>query len=408
MTAATHSSPNDDTPVGAEPAAASPSAAPPVTRHRVRSQRVVVVHRPTERGDADPDQIAHALHQVELNGQRTHLISNDVAQRDFEVAVVHPAKPALPRWAAWLGATRGAPVLVWAAEVPAPTPQAFLAGLHRPRLAALGMALLLLAGLGWLHLPDPTPGEVLASRYGLTGGVLLLLVAWHEVVRHLGRRPVDLATVHDLFQYPLHAAPERFETASSPQITLGDKLLRVVRGQVSEVTHWLHPGPMHPGARPSPQLRLRFRMDGRRFEGRTAYQGTFSHPFIVPGDEVRVAVQPSGDGGWRVVALANLSDGHLMFDEADERLQPVSGAVRTALNLLSMGVAGFLVIWLGIGPAADDVSGVLFTTCASLAGWIGATVLWKRQRRNQLAVALGAAPGEQARRRVAVVPLSAV
>lgn len=351
-------------------------------------------------------QVAHALHQVEVNGRRTHLISSDIAQRDFEVAVVHPTQPTLPRWAAWLGAVRGMPTLVWAADVPAATPTPFLAQLNRPRLMALGVVLLLLVALAWFHLPIPTPSEMLASRYGFTAALLMGWVVWHETVRHLRRMPVNLDTVHELFRYPLQTVPAHFEAAGTPQITLGETLLRVVRGRVSEVTHWLHPGPTHLGARAVPQVRFRFRMDGRRFEGRTAHQGPFSHPFILPGDEVRVAVQPSGDGGWRVVALANLSDGHLMFDETDERLQPISGASRTALNLLGMGSAGLLAIWLVIGPAADDVSAALFTSCASLAGWIGATMAWKRQRRNRLAVSLGAVYGEQAERRVSVLPLS--
>ncbi len=386
-----------------------PASSEPVliTRHPLRSQRSIVVHPCDARGDADLGSVAHALNQVEVQGARTHLISNDCLRDSFEVAVVHPVGGPLPRWAKWLGASRGAPVLVWAADVPSTKSPAW-GGVVRPHhLALLGLTMLALAGLAWWHAtPTDDVGDMVFSRYGLTAVVLLGLLGWRDVVTHLARLSVDLSAVHPLFQYPLHPTPGRFDTANHVQINIGDTLLRIVRGEVSEVTHWLHPGVAYPGAQPEPQLRFRFYMNGRRFEGRTAHQAPCSHPFIVAGDELRVAVQPTGDGGWRVVALANLSDGHLMFDETDERLKLISGASRHAISLLGMGTAALVAIWLSVGPQGDDITKVLLTTCLSLGGWIGVTMAWKRRRRAQLAVALGTRLQEQRQRRVVMTPVN--
>lgn len=377
-----------------------------VTRHQLHSQRRTIVHACDARGEADPANVAHALNQVEVHGTRTHLISNDFARQSFDVQVVHPVGGPLPRWAQWLGATRGTPVLVWAADLPTAKTRAWGGTMRAQHVALLLLALLGLAALAWWHTPPTaTVADWALSRYGLTALVLLGLLGWREVRTHLRRLSVDLSGIHPLFRYPLQPIPERFDAAHAASINLGHTLLRIVRGKVTEVTHWLHPGIAYPGAQPQPQLRFRFHMDGRRFEGRTAHQVPFSHPFIVPGDELRVAVQPSGDGGWRVVALANLSDGHLMFDETDDRLQLISGASTHAVSLLGMSSAALLAIYLGLGPQWDEVALVLLTACLSLAGCIGVTVAWKRRQRAQLALALGTRLQEQGQRRVTVTPL---
>lgn len=385
------------------------SVSTPVTRHRLPSHRSVVVHAPNERGDADLGRVVHALHQVEVQGRRTHLIHSDTGPSDFDVAIVHPTTSDWPAWVRWLGAAPAEPVLVWAADMPPAESRSFLAGVRRQRLALVGLALGVLAILGWLHAPaGASLGEVVVSRHGLAALLLLTVAGGAEALRHLRRLPVDLSSVHNLFRYPLSEVPGDFDTPAHAQLTLGDTLLRVVRGRIDKVTHWQHPGPVQLGARRQPQRRFRFQMDGRRFEGRTAAHGNaFSHPFLVPGDEVRVAVHPTGNGGWQVVALANLTDGHLVFDETDERLQTVSDASRAALGLLGLGAAAILALWLGAGPAADDASLVLLSSCAALALWIGATSAWKHRRRSRLARALGAADRrEQKRRRLAVTPVT--
>ncbi|MES2889464.1 MAG: hypothetical protein V4739_15830 [Pseudomonadota bacterium] len=385
------------------------SFSPSVSRHRLHSHRTVAVHAPNERGDADLGRVVHALHQVEVQGRRTHLIHTHAQPSQFDVAVVHPARPQWPAWVGKLGAAPAEPVLLWAADMPPATSRSFLAGMHRQRLALLGLAWLVLAVLAWLHAPaGASLGDIVASRHGGVALLLLGVAGWLEAVRHLRRLPIDLSSVHSLFRYPLADVPGSFDAPAQAQMILGDTLLRVVRGRVDEVTHWQHPGPTHPGARRQPQRRFRFQMDGRRFEGRTAaHRGSFSHPFLVPGDEVRVAVQPSGDGGWRVVALANLTDGHLVFDETDERLQTVSDASQTAMGLLGLGAAAVLALWLGAGPAADDVSLALLSSWVALALWIGAPSAWKFERRSRLARALGTVHRrEQKRRRLAVTPVT--
>lgn len=383
----------------------TPAAGPAVTPHTLVSRRAVTVYRPDETGQPDRASEAYTLSCVEVAGGRACLRSNEVPGRRFTVSVVHPPARPLPRWARWVGVTRSAPLLVWGGGPLPPRDAGFLSGLDVGLLWKLLLGVLLLWVPAFFHLPKgASAGDVLASRYTLATVAVLGLFLWRQVAGHAHRLRADASEVFHSFRYPLQPLPTGFK-AGIASVMLGATRLPVMQGQASDAVHWLHPGPEVDGSHTQPRTCFRFQADGHRFEGCTARQDQKGHPFIVPGDRVRMVVEPGRDGTLRVLALANLTDGHLLLDETDERLATTHGAVVLFGVLLLLVLPVLLGVWLLAGPQADALSAGLLAACIGLAvGW-GVARWLRRRRRAALAQALGATLDDMDARGIRVAPL---
>lgn len=380
----------------------------PITRHRLTARRTVVVWKPDEHGEPDTTTPAYALNRVDLGDRCTYLRSNEIDRREFnEISVVHPPAAALPRWARWLGLERSDPLLVWGAHPLTPDPSGLLQGLGMGALCTVLGGVVLLAGLAWWHLPARASlADVATSRYAVAAAALLAAWVWNIAMTRAGRLQADASQVHRYFRYRLGLAPTGLK-AGIASVGIGGKVFQVLQGKADEVVHWLHPGPEIDGAHHSFQSRFRCRVDGREVEGQTRRQSHDAQPFIVPGDLLRMVVEPPAEPGGRtrVLALANLSDGHLLFDETDDRIagMAIQGAGPAILSMLAL--LALLVAWLGFGPDADGVSWGLLGLCVVLATWSGVAMGLRRRRRAAVARALGAQVSELQRRSLTLEPL---
>jgi hypothetical protein len=376
-----------------------------VTHHTLKARRAVTVYKPDVKDQPDLGSEAYTLNRVDVSGWYACLRSNDAVCREFKVALVHPPADPLPHWAGWLGVKRSLPMMVWGGGSLPPHNPGFLQSLDTGLLWKLLLGLLLLWALGFFHLPqNASVVDVLASRYMLATVVVLGMYLWSQCAGHARRLLADDSDVFRYFKYSLKPAPTGFK-AGIASVTLGATVLRVMQGKASDVVHWLHPGPEVDGAHYRPRVCFRFQADGRTFEGCTTRQDWTAHPFIVPGDLLRMAVEPGSDGKLRVLALANLSDGHIVFDETDDRISTTSGSGAVAMPLLFFGLMALLIAWLGAGPQADALSAGLLVLCIGLAAWTGLATSARRQRRAALARVLGATLDEFDARSIGVEPL---
>lgn len=348
--------------------------------------------------------VAYVLCRLDLASRCAYLRSNDAQRREFTVSVASPPRTPLPRWAAWFGAKRGEPQLIWGSARLSPRGVSFLSGLDFADLWKIVLGVVLLWCLALWHLPRGISlVGVLTSRYALATVLLVGVYLWGELTGYLRRLEVDLSGMRMYSGYALRLPPKGFR-AGVKSVQLGRDTLRVVEVRVSSVIHWIHAGPEVDGAHYHPEARLRLQGGGSEFEFRTL-QGESSHPFVVSGDVLRLLVDDACQGRPRAVAYANLSDGHMAFDETDKRLSTMTGGVAIPGALLFFLVPGFLLTWLGMGPYADDGSAVLlFISLAATAVLLISTGL-RRARRARLAHALGARLNELAARRIEVARL---
>ena len=199
-----------------------------------------------------------------------------------------------------------------------------------------------------------------------------------------------MSPVRSKYQYTLNPPPPGVK-AGIATASLGDSALQVLQGRATRVAHWLQPGPdTNDGAPRYAHACFRFEVEGRQFEGRTTCQDHTGQPFIVEGDLLRMAVERIDHEHMHVVAYTNLSDGHMLFDESDERVQVSSRQAASAVMLLTLAAPALLITWLGWGPQADTISSVLLGLCVALGIWIGVTAWLRRELRAGIARALGA------------------
>jgi hypothetical protein len=385
----------------------APLAAKRITHHRVRARRAITVYKPDAEGGPDVHTSAYALNRIDLAGHCTYLRSNNTTRREFHVSVVRPPQAALPAWFERLGLLRHPLLLAWGSYRLSTQPISWAKNIDRSLLAKLLLALVTLWALGWWHTPRGLPlSELLLSRYSVATVLLIGACVWHASRRHVSRIEADMSPVHSNYQYTLAPPPPGIK-AGIATASLGDSALQVLQGRASNVVHWLHPGPETDGAHHRPHACYRFEVEGRQFEGRTARQDHTGQPFIVEGDLLRMAVERIDPEHMHVVAFANLSDGHMVLDESDERVQVSARQAATAVLLLALAAPALLITWLAWGPQGDTVSSVLLGLCLALGLWVGITAWLRRELRAGIARALGADLRELSIRSVHVAPLPA-
>jgi hypothetical protein len=369
------------------PSNTNPKRAPAIARYRLKATRSVEIYYTDDKGQPDTTRSAYFLKRVEVGGKHAYLRVNSPDFQEFNVTVVQLDS-----------------LLIWGDHPPLAPKKSQLS------LSVLGMMMFAIAVLwffAWIWLPQTSSWQdYLMSRYALATLILLVTYIWNILESASNAVSVDLSNINRLFQYKLKTPPSAFAAGSAKSVAIGADVFHIFQGKVTDVLHWLHPGPNIDDAHPRPQSRFRFTLNGMVFEGFTNQNDFKGQPFIVSGDTLRVAAQSESIETRQVIGFANLSDGNMLINEADERVSstPLTGAAPMIIFFLLASV--FCISWIGFGPPADKISSWVFACAFVVAVWWAVAFKVSQLRRKKLAAALGSHLDDLLKRAVCIHPMA--
>lgn len=374
------------------------------TKHLAIAHRRAVVHQANSDEKADTGSMAYVVTQIDVEGLRAFGLNSFIGSprngAPTRVSILRPPDTPLNRLFAWLGARWLRPVLAGEDQyIPPKIP--FMQRLTLRGLRYVLLAVLCLFAYGyWQQSHDEPLIELLYSRYAVAVGLLCAVYLWLKVKAHL-HDLLNERTANGTLRFAvLRAIPKAFGSGST-SVKLGSTTFRVVECTVSSAVLWLVAGPIIGDSQTGPSLNIRFEGGARVFHVH-ADPGTDWQPFLVAGDQMRVAVHDRDDGDLDVFAYANLTDGHTYVSRSSQIVFPSDFALLSSGLLAVLFLVCLPSLWLGVGTKVDSVSEVLLAISLALTILIGFSVGASRTRRARLAKALGTTLREFDARRVEV------